>query len=136
MRGVVPQGSPPRTMTGFLSGYVPSRHLGLTPAMPLIDARRAGTLLGVPASWVLAQARRERIPHVRLGRYVRFDPLELEAWWRARLRGGHGTPTTPRAAVQLPAVGPLARERTASRPPTAVIRAVVPQSVPKRANLT
>jgi excisionase family DNA binding protein len=53
----------------------------------LVDAAAAGELLGVPASWVLAQARAGRIPHVRLGRYVRFEPEELRAWWRQRRRG-------------------------------------------------
>ena len=47
----------------------------------------AGELLHVPASWVLAEARAERIPHVRLGRYVRFDADELGAWWKSRARG-------------------------------------------------
>lgn len=56
----------------------------------LINADEAADLLGVPASWVLAQARRNRIPHVRLGRYVRFDPAELEAWWRGRHQGPPG----------------------------------------------
>jgi len=54
---------------------------------PLLDAKQAGELLNVPASWCLAEARAERIPHVRLGRYVRFDRDELVAWWRARTRG-------------------------------------------------
>lgn len=53
----------------------------------LVDAAAAGELLGVPPSWVLAQARAGRIPHVRLGRYVRFEPQELRAWWRGRRRG-------------------------------------------------
>jgi excisionase family DNA binding protein len=53
----------------------------------LLDAKQAGELLAVPPTWLLAEARRNRIPHVRLGRYVRFDPEELEAWWRARMRG-------------------------------------------------
>jgi excisionase family DNA binding protein len=53
----------------------------------LVDAAAAGELLGVPASWVLAQARAGRIPHVRLGRYVRFEPEELRCWWRGRRRG-------------------------------------------------
>jgi excisionase family DNA binding protein len=56
-------------------------------AEPLLDAKQAGALLNVPASWVLAEARVDRIPHVRFGRYVRFDRDELERWWRARLRG-------------------------------------------------
>jgi excisionase family DNA binding protein len=53
----------------------------------LLTAEQAGELLNVPPSWVLAQARADRIPHVRLGRYVRFDAGELEAWWQARTRG-------------------------------------------------
>ncbi len=46
-------------------------------AAPLLDADGAAGLLSVPASWVLSEARAERIPHVRLGRYVRFDSDEL-----------------------------------------------------------
>lgn len=42
------------------------------PIPSLLDAKEAGALLNVPASWVLAEARADRIPHVRLGRYVRF----------------------------------------------------------------
>lgn len=53
----------------------------------LIDAAQAGELLGVPKSWVLAEARAGRIPHVRLGRYVRYEAAELEVWWQARRRG-------------------------------------------------
>ncbi|MGH2902354.1 MAG: helix-turn-helix domain-containing protein [Solirubrobacteraceae bacterium] len=56
-------------------------------AAPLLDAAEAGRLLSVPASWVLAEARADRIPHVRLGRYVRFSADALEEWWRARMRG-------------------------------------------------
>jgi hypothetical protein len=40
---------------------------------PLLDAAEAGRLLAVPASWVLAEARANRIPQVRLGRYVAFQ---------------------------------------------------------------
>jgi len=53
----------------------------------LINAEAASELLGVPKTWVLAEARAGRIPHLRLGRYVRFEPSELEAWWRRRRRG-------------------------------------------------
>jgi excisionase family DNA binding protein len=53
----------------------------------LLDAKHAAALLSVPHTWLLAEARRDRVPHVRLGRYVRFDPDELEQWWRARMRG-------------------------------------------------
>jgi excisionase family DNA binding protein len=53
----------------------------------LLDAKEAGALLNVPHTWVLAEARRDRIPHLRLGRYVRFDRDELLTWARARQRG-------------------------------------------------
>jgi excisionase family DNA binding protein len=53
----------------------------------LIDAGEAAVILSVSREWVLAQARAGRIPHVRLGRYVRFERAELEAWWRRRRRG-------------------------------------------------
>lgn len=54
---------------------------------PLLNAEQAAELLNVPSTWILAEARADRIPHVRLGRYVRFDGDELTAWWRERARG-------------------------------------------------
>lgn len=47
---------------------------------PLIDAKAASQLLGVPYTWLLAQARERRIPHHRLGHYVRFNPDDLRDW--------------------------------------------------------
>ncbi len=47
---------------------------------PLIDATAAGRLLGVPHTWLLAQARAGRIPHHRLGHYVRFSADDLKLW--------------------------------------------------------
>jgi excisionase family DNA binding protein len=58
-----------------------------TALAPLLDSKAAAALLNVPASWVLAEARADRIPHVRLGRYVRFDAAELRNWWQGRRRG-------------------------------------------------
>jgi excisionase family DNA binding protein len=55
---------------------------------PLLDAGGVADLLGVPKTWVLAEARADRIPHVRLGRYVRFDPDELRDWWKASRHRG------------------------------------------------
>jgi excisionase family DNA binding protein len=57
------------------------------PTGRLLNAGQAAELLGVPKTWVLAEARADRIPHVRLGRYVRFESSQLEAWWEARRRG-------------------------------------------------
>jgi hypothetical protein len=46
----------------------------------LIDAKAASTILGVPHTWLLAQARARAIPHHRLGHYVRFNPDHLKQW--------------------------------------------------------
>jgi excisionase family DNA binding protein len=46
----------------------------------LLTAEQAGAILGVEASWVLQKAREGRIPHVRLGRYVRFEEDALRVW--------------------------------------------------------
>jgi excisionase family DNA binding protein len=65
-----------------------------TSVAPLLDAKGAAALLNVPATWVLAEARADRIPHVRLGRYVRFDAAELHVWWQSRRRGPSRRPRT------------------------------------------
>jgi excisionase family DNA binding protein len=45
-----------------------------------VDANQAAKLLGVPPTWLLAQARERKVPHHKLGHYVRFDLDELIAW--------------------------------------------------------
>jgi excisionase family DNA binding protein len=52
----------------------------------LLDADQAAEVLNVPASWLLAQARANRIPHHRLGRYLRFRRDELEDWLDRRAK--------------------------------------------------
>jgi excisionase family DNA binding protein len=46
----------------------------------LLDAKEIADRLGVPASWVRDSARSGAMPCVRLGRYVRFDLADVEAW--------------------------------------------------------
>lgn len=65
---------------------------------PLLDAKAASRLLSVPASWVLAEARADRIPHIRLGRYVRFDADELLEWCKSRQRGPRATMSNDKVA--------------------------------------
>lgn len=36
--------------------------------------------LGVPKSWVYERTRLRRIPCHKLGKYVRFDPEEIQRW--------------------------------------------------------
>jgi excisionase family DNA binding protein len=57
---------------------------------PLLDAGQAAAILNVPQSWVAAEARAGRIPHVRLGRYVRFSRDDLIAWCEGRAVGPRG----------------------------------------------
>jgi excisionase family DNA binding protein len=59
----------------------------------LLDATGAAELLNVPPSWILAEARADRVPHVRLGRYVRFDADELRDWCKTRQRGPRSAAT-------------------------------------------
>jgi len=54
---------------------------------PLLTDKQAGERLGMSARWVRNEALHNRIPHVRLGRYVRFDADALDAWVAARLQG-------------------------------------------------
>jgi excisionase family DNA binding protein len=46
----------------------------------LLDATEVAALLSVPASWVREQARADNIPHVRLGKYVRFEREAVTDW--------------------------------------------------------
>lgn len=46
----------------------------------LVDADAIAAQLDVPKSWVLAEARANRIPHTRLGKYVRFQPDLIAEW--------------------------------------------------------
>ncbi len=54
------------------------------PTGQLLTADQAAKLLSVPPSWVLAQARANRIPHIRLSRYVRFRRADLDEFIESR----------------------------------------------------
>jgi len=56
----------------------------------LLTAKGVAALLAVPTSWVYAEARAGRIPHVTLGRYRRFRREAIEAWINATERGPKG----------------------------------------------
>jgi len=77
---------------------------------PLLTAEEAAELLNVSKWWVRKEARANRIPHVPLGRNVRFDAEALEDWWRARLQG----PVVPAYTDGNPQI---VRGRGQNRPP-------------------
>ena len=59
----------------------------------LLTAKQVADLLAVPESWVREATRESRIPHLRLGRYRRYQPAAIEAWLsenRGEAQGGNG----------------------------------------------
>ncbi len=49
----------------------------------LLTVAEVAQMLGVPVSWVYGRTRArgfERIPHVKLGKYLRFDAAEIRGW--------------------------------------------------------
>ena len=53
----------------------------------LLEAEDVAAMLGMSKDWIYAEARADRIPHVRLGRYIRFRAETVEDWIRERERG-------------------------------------------------
>jgi excisionase family DNA binding protein len=46
----------------------------------LLTAGEVAALLRMTSAWVYAETRRNRIPHLRLGRYVRYRRSTIVAW--------------------------------------------------------
>jgi len=63
--------------------------------MTWLTVKEAANLLRVPVSWLYERTRTNSIPHVKLGKYLRFDRDELTAWVDELKRDGHG-PTASR----------------------------------------
>jgi excisionase family DNA binding protein len=54
----------------------------------LLEAEDVAGLLGMTTDWVYREVRAGRLPHIRLGRYVRFRRESIDAWLDAREHGG------------------------------------------------
>lgn len=54
----------------------------------LLDANKVAEFLNVPVSWVRESTRSGAIPHIRLGRYVRYDLDDVERWLEECKRPG------------------------------------------------
>jgi excisionase family DNA binding protein len=54
----------------------------------LLAAGELAELLNVPESWIREHTRSGAIPHVRLGRYVRYDRDDVLAWVEETKAGG------------------------------------------------
>lgn len=47
---------------------------------PLLDAEQAAALLNVKPSWVREATRSRRLPHIKVGKHMRYTRPMLEAW--------------------------------------------------------
>jgi excisionase family DNA binding protein len=61
--------------------------LGVDSASRLLAADDVANYLGVRTDWVYREVRAGRLPHIRLGRAVRFRRESIEAWIDSRERG-------------------------------------------------
>ena len=59
-------------------------------AMGWLTIDEAAALIRVPKSWLYERTRTNTIPHLKLGKYLRFDRDELVAWSRQFRRDGRG----------------------------------------------
>jgi excisionase family DNA binding protein len=67
----------------------------------LLTATEVAELLAVPESWVREQSRRpdgDAIPHLRLGRYVRFERDAVVGWLDGQ-RAGRWRKHEPKASA-------------------------------------
>ena len=58
-----------------------------TAGLRLLEAEDVAEYLGVRTDWVYREVRAGRLPHIRLGRAVRFRRESIEAWIDSRERG-------------------------------------------------
>jgi excisionase family DNA binding protein len=54
----------------------------------LLTAAEVADVLAVPLSWVREATRDGRLPHLKLGRYRRYQAAAIEAWLAQQERGG------------------------------------------------
>ncbi len=54
---------------------------------PLVDITEIEKATGLPRSWLYAQTAAGRIPHLKLGKYLRFRPSEVQRWLESHRRG-------------------------------------------------
>lgn|ERR1700677_1533361 len=85
----------------------------------LLTAIEVAAILRVSPAWVYAETRRRRIPHIRLGRYVRYRTDAITRWMEdLETSSGAAPPVLPRplgidGRLRRPTRGP---GRPAGRP--------------------
>ena len=54
----------------------------------LLSAAEVAAIIGMSKRWVEEQARADEIPHVPLGRFIKFRREDVDAWIAEQVRGG------------------------------------------------
>jgi len=81
------QGGHPAPTPAPAATLVPTR---TNQAMGWLTIDETAALIHVPKSWLYERTRTNTIPHLKLGKYLRFDRDELIAWARQFRRDGRG----------------------------------------------
>jgi excisionase family DNA binding protein len=79
-------------------------------AMAWLTIDEAAALIRVPKSWLYERTRTNTVPHVKLGKYLRFDQQEFLTWARQFRRDGRGR------GPQAGHTAPVVRSSRAKRP--------------------
>lgn len=102
---------------------------GASSLRPFVGVAEAAAFLGVQESWLASRARNGEAPCRRMGKYVRFDLVELRAWIDATAAFGPGAGIGPVSSAveaersstissqfgaEVPSVVPSERERRAA----------------------
>jgi excisionase family DNA binding protein len=79
-------------------------------AMGWLTIDEAAALIRVPKSWLYERTRTNTVPHVKLGKYLRFDQKEFLTWAQqfrrdGRGRAGDAARATPSGRAKRPALG-------------------------------
>ena len=78
------------TITDQIETATPGLPSASSSAETLLTVHEVAEFLRVPSSWVYERTRRrgrDRLPHVKVGKYLRFRLSELESYLEALRRG-------------------------------------------------
>jgi excisionase family DNA binding protein len=80
--------------------------------MGLLTIEEAADLLRVKVSWLYERTRTNEIPHIKLGKYLRFDQGELLTWMRQFKRDGRGRGSKAIEPIQRGPTGGVKAQRS------------------------
>ncbi len=71
---------------------------------PLVSIKEIERMTGLPRSWLYSASAAGRVPHYKIGKYLKFSPSEVLRWLESHRRGnkqtdgggGNETHTRPR----------------------------------------